>query len=84
LGESVFDEAKVTYDNKAALLVRIYNQDPTAKIPNAVLHSLLHARAVQEFNGKRWFGVHPLVVDILHAQDKIKASVDGKLRGGAE
>ncbi|MDQ3813367.1 MAG: hypothetical protein M3347_05395, partial [Armatimonadota bacterium] len=84
LGESVFDEAKVTYEDKAERLLKIYSQDQTAKIPNAVLHSLLHARAVQEFNGKRWFGVHPLVVDILHAQGRIKASVDGKVRGGTE
>ncbi len=61
----------ISYENKAARLVRIYNQDPVANVPDPVLYSLLRSRAVQEFNGERWFGVHPLVVDILVTQRKI-------------
>lgn len=85
LGESPYDEEKVnkiTYDMKAERLERIYAGDPVAKIPAAVLSSLLRARAVQEFNGNRWFGVHPLVVDILQAQGKLTANEEGKVAGG--
>jgi hypothetical protein len=38
---------------------------PTARLPDATLYSLLQAKAVQEFNGSGWFGVHPLIVDFL-------------------
>jgi hypothetical protein len=65
LGQSPFDLDPIPYAEKDALLKRIYAGEKEVKIPNPVLYSLLSARAVQEFNGKRWFGVHPLVVDIL-------------------
>lgn len=92
LGESPYDmevaadgKAKpITYAQKAERLLRIYNQDPTANVPDSVLYSLLRSRAVQEFNGERWFGVHPLVVDILAAQGKIPRPDSGTLPGGTE
>jgi hypothetical protein len=71
LGESPYDAAKVTYPQKAQRLVAIYQQHQDAKVPDPVLYSLLNARAVQEFDRDRWFGVHPLVVDILKAQGRI-------------
>ena len=49
---------------------------------NPVLYSLLSARAVQEFNGQRWFGVHPLVVDVLAAQGKLDRLDSGAVLGG--
>jgi hypothetical protein len=64
--------------------VQIYRQQPEARIPDRVLYSLLHARAVQEFNGERWFGVHPLVVDILAAQGKLERDSNGRVPGGTE
>ena len=89
LGDSPYDNAltpdghdRITYDKKAELLLRIYNGDEEAKVPNLVLYSLLRARAVQEFNGERWFGVHPLVVDILGAQGKLDCQPDGSYKGG--
>lgn len=85
LGESPYDEEKVnkiTYEMKAERLKSIYAGDPVAKVPAPVLYSLLRARAVQEFNGTRWFGVHPLVVDILQAQGKLPVSEEGKVAGG--
>lgn len=92
LGESLYDEdllssdkkERMTYEKKAERLLRIYNQDETAKVPDPVLYSLLRSRAVQEFNGVRWFGVHPLVVDILNAQGKIQRQPDGTLPGGID
>ena len=87
LGESPFDEEKVnkiTYDMKAERLKSIYDCDPVAKVPAPVLYSLLRARAVQEFNGERWFGIHPLVVDILKVQGKIPLNEEGKVSGGTD
>jgi len=65
LGESPYDPEKVTFLDKVQRLEAIYHRDADSDIPDAVLHSLLRARAVQEFNGERWFGVHPLVVELL-------------------
>jgi hypothetical protein len=82
LGVGPFDVAKLTYAEKAERLVAIYDQEPDAKIPDPVLHSLLNARAVQEFNGDRWFGVHPLVVDILRARGRLNAAEGERIPGG--
>ena len=84
LGVGPYDAAELTYAEKAERLVAVYNQDPDYDVPDPVLYSLLNARAVQEFNGKRWFGVHPLVVDILKAQGRLKAPDGGKVAGGTE
>ncbi|NKB17104.1 MAG: hypothetical protein HC770_01610 [Pseudanabaena sp. CRU_2_10] len=59
LGQSPYDPETVSYKDKAERLLQIYENDKSAEITDAVLYSLLNARAVQEFNGKRWFGVHP-------------------------
>jgi hypothetical protein len=85
LGESPYDEQKaipVTYDMKVERLKLVYEGNPIAKIPAPALYSLLRARAVQEFNGERWFGVHPLVVDILAVQGKLNKSPEGNVPGG--
>ena len=84
LGVGPYDAAELTYAQKAERLVAVYNQEPDYDVPDPVLYSLLNARAVQEFNGKRWFGVHPLVVDILKAQGRLKAPEGGKVAGGTE
>lgn len=65
LGVSPYDPEEITFEKKAERLEAIYFRDPDADVPDPVLHSLLNARAVQEFNGERWFGVHPLVVELL-------------------
>jgi hypothetical protein len=84
LGVGPYDATPLTYQQKAERLVAIYNQAPDYDVPDPVLYSLLNARAVQEFNGERWFGVHPLVVDILEAQGRLKAPEGGKVAGGTE
>ncbi len=92
LGESQYDQElgsdgksrPIVYERKADLLKRIYHGDPAAKVPDAVLYSLLRSRAVQEFNGERWFGVHPLVVDLLATQNKIARPAAGSVPGGTE
>ena len=77
LGRSPFDKKEIAYEDKARRLVEIYNCDENAKIPDATLYSLLRSRAVQEFNGERWYGVHPLVVDTLRRQDRIPRNAPG-------
>ncbi len=77
LGQSPYDPEKSSYEDKANLLVRIYNGEKEAQMTNPALYSLLNSRAVQEFNGQRWFGVHPLVVDILVAQDYLPTGAPG-------
>ena len=84
LGTGPFDVQPISYEDKAKLLVDIYNQQPGYNVPNPTLYSLLRARAVQEFNGERWFGVHPLVVDILVANGKLTSEFGGPVHGGTD
>lgn len=77
LGQSPYDPEVISYDDKATLLQRIYAGDKEAQMPNPTLYALLNARSVQEFNGQRWFGMHPLVVDILVAQKHLPAGAPG-------
>jgi hypothetical protein len=67
-----------------AELSAFYNGDQEAQVTDAVVYSLLRSRAVQEFNGSRWFGVHPLVVDILVKQEEIARPQTGGVPGGTE
>ncbi len=88
LGESLYElqagSQQPPYEEKARCLVNLYDGKAEAQIPSPALYSLLRARAVLEFNGERWFGVHPLVVDILVAQNRIKRPLEGPVPGGTE
>jgi hypothetical protein len=85
LGESENDRRnQITYEKKAARLVDVYNQNPESLITDSITHSLLMSRAVLEFNHTRWFGVHPIVVDILRMQRRVRADKKGKVPGGVE
>jgi len=84
LGTSASDEIPMTYEDKAKKLVQIYRQAPEAEIRDPQLNALLRAGAVQEFNGTWWFGIHPIVVDILSEQGHIERDADGRLPGGTE
>lgn len=77
LGSGPFDPDEILYEDKAKRLVQIYEGESSAAVPDAVLYSLLRSRAVQEFNGKGWFGVHPLVVDILRTQGRLPDPAPG-------
>ena len=83
LGQSPYDREEVSYSDKVDLMQRIYNGEKEAQITNPALYSLLNARSVQEFNGQRWFGVHPLVVDILGAQGHLTPDASGVVLGGS-
>jgi GTPase SAR1 family protein len=77
LGQSPFDSDPITYEDKVKLLQRIYAGEKDAQMTNPIIYSLLNARSVQEFNGQRWFGVHPLVVDILVGQKHLNMGAEG-------
>ena len=69
LGENLFDEASsIAIKTKLDKLEAIYSGDAAAQVPDKVLYVLLRQRIVLQFNGQYWFGVHPLVVDILKEQ----------------
>jgi len=82
LGENPYETPQVSYEDKAKRLVRIYKNEPESDTTDAVLYSLLRSRAVQEFNGERWFGVHPLVVDVLVSHERIPRRKKGSVPGG--
>ncbi len=71
LGQSPYDVHQIRYEEKATRLLAVYRSTPDNDIPDAVLYSLLRGRAIQEFNADGWFGVHPLVVDILKEQQRL-------------
>lgn len=85
LGESVYDEQQavsITYEQKAKRLLEVYSNARKPTVSDPVLYSLLRARAVQEFNSEGWYGVHPLVVNILAAQGHLEHNTEGKVPGG--
>jgi hypothetical protein len=88
LGDSLYElQAGIpqpSYEEKATCLVNLYKGNAEAQIPSPALYALLRARAVLEFNGERWFGVHPLVVDILVGQGRIERPLQGPVPGGTE
>jgi len=77
LGQSPYDAAPIPYSEKFAKLLAVYNAIPDSDIPDPTLYSLLRGRAIQEFNGAGWYGVHPLVVDILKDQRHLKPQDPG-------
>jgi hypothetical protein len=77
LGQSPYDMNQIAYGKKLATLLAVYRADPDNDIPDHILYSLLRGRAIQEFNGDGWFGVHPLVVDILKEQQHLKPQDPG-------
>lgn len=85
LGDNPFDADEIPYEKKAETLLRIYQRAPDSTIPDRTLYALLQTRAVQELNGRRWYGVHPLVVDILDTQGRLEGqprTPSGGIPGG--
>lgn len=82
LGSGPFDDEAIPYEDKAKRLAAIYNQESGNDVPDKVLLSLLRASIVQEFNGEGWFGLHPLIVDILSGDKLLGVKEDGPVLGG--
>ena len=77
LGQSPYDQHEMPYSDKVKRLIAVYNGDADNDVPDPVLYSLLRGRAIEEFNGEGWFGVHPLVVDILKNQQHLRPQDPG-------
>ena len=82
LGSSPYDPNPIPYIDKAARLTVVYHREPGYRIPDRVLYTLLLTRAVQEFNGESWLGLHPLVVDILKSDERLTPADEGDAPGG--
>ncbi len=82
LGTDRFAEEVIEFDHKIARLKDIYDNKPDSSRTDNILYSLLRSRAVQEFNGERWFGVHPLVVDYLVHNEHIAKPQNNDPFGG--
>ena len=60
----------VTSDEQYEKLLQVY-QDPVQKSTDPQLAELLQTQSVIEYNGKRWLGVHPVLVDFLKEKDNL-------------
>ncbi len=78
LGQDPYESEPVRKQEKLDRLTAIYRNSITEGAPDPVLYSLLNSRLLREFNGDGWFGVPPLVVDLL----KELASLDAGAPGG--
>ncbi len=77
LGNSPYDQHSISDEDKTKRLISVYGNESGNKTPDPVLYALLRARALQEFNGQYWFGVHPLVVDILKSDKHLNDDAPG-------
>ncbi len=76
---STSSEHAVPYEEKAKLLVEIYEARGKRIVQSPVLYQLLRARVVHEYNDTYWYGLPPLVVDILIQQGYLKEGSPGGL-----
>lgn len=65
-------ERFITSPEQFERLIEIYN-DPHPENTDEVLSELLKTLAVIEYNGERWCGVHPVLVDFLREKGRINA-----------
>lgn len=63
-------ERFITSPKQFERLIEIYN-DPHPENTDEVLSELLKTLAVIEYNGERWCGVHPVLVDFLREKGRI-------------
>jgi hypothetical protein len=77
LGTSREDSESIGYEVLKQKLLSVYRDEPNARIPDEALNRLLRSRAVLDFNGDYWYGVHPLVVDILKEQGALQKDDSG-------
>lgn len=72
LGTTQYDTVKIDNQVKIDRLKSLYEgQDPTAELGDDVLGILLQANAVQEFNTRHWFALHPLMVKVMQEMNQL-------------
>ncbi|MBA3974870.1 MAG: hypothetical protein C0504_11710 [Candidatus Solibacter sp.] len=79
LGETV-QENVIPYSEKVTKLTDIYEGGDSRLVQDHVLYRLLRSRVVLEYNDTYWYGLPPLVVDILIQQGHLP----GNSKGGLE
>lgn len=72
-------ENAIPYAEKAKVLVAIYHEAGDRVVQDPVLYQLLRARVVHEYNDSYWYGLPPMVVDILIQQGHLPAGSKGGL-----
>jgi hypothetical protein len=79
LGYAQESAQRIPYTELRDKLKAVYEQEPASKVPDEALNQLLRSRAILHFNDVYWYGVHPIVVDILKEQEVLARDA----RGGA-
>ena len=64
-------ERFITSEEHVNKLVEIY-KNPIPDYADAILSDLLRTLSVMEYNGERWCGVHPLLIDFLLEKGRIE------------
>ena len=75
-----FEDQPVSREQKFDRLAEIHSQESGCNIPDDVTHTLVSSGAVQYFNHDGWYGVHPLVVDLLCAVRPVNPARTGCAR----
>ena len=70
-------QQEIPYETKAELLVKIYREGGKHVVQDPVLYRLLRSRVVLEYNNEYWYGLPPMVVDILIQQGRLEAGSKG-------
>lgn len=79
LGEDPDEPETLTYEVKIGRLKEIYDDSNVAERRDLVLQSLVRTDSVLEYNGTQWFGLHPVVVEILKRQRLLNSDDQGGL-----
>ena len=77
LGSAKEDAESVPYSILREKLLAVYGMKTECNVPDLALNRLLQTRAILHFNDDYWYGVHPLVVDILKEQGHLEAGAPG-------
>lgn len=80
MGTVPSDADPTTWETKRDRLRAIYDEKPSANVPDEALYQLLRRRAVLYCNGTGRYGVHPLAVELL--KEQLQSDSTFEYRGG--
>lgn len=73
LGTTPFDATPISPEQRVVRLVELYGMaDTGAAVPDDILGVLVNSGVIQEFNGKHWYGIQPLIVDVLERMNRVE------------